>query len=179
MLSLPKRGKDNQFTGVFMSNDEVRISLSITPAWSILKEIQEKTETFLKKKDTNQHIVEATIMCASELVENAIKYGYSSDLNSNITFDMSMDADRVIIKVSNGIKDNEDLKKVKTHIERLKETNDPGKLYTERLMQLMENPKPGVSQLGLYRIAYEGDFKLDYIYENGLLTIIASRRYIN
>jgi hypothetical protein len=161
------------------NNDEVKISLSITPAWSILKEVQEKTEKFLKQKDSSQHIIEATIMCASELVENAIKYGYSNDENSYITFDLTMDSDKVIIQVSNGIKDKEDVQRVKAHIEKLKLTNDPGKLYTERLMQLMENPKPGVSQLGLYRIAYEGEFKLDYIYESDLLTIIAGRRFIN
>jgi hypothetical protein len=41
----------------------------------------------------------------------------------------------------------------------------------------MDNPKPGVSQLGLYRIAYEGEFKLDYIYQNGILTVKAERNY--
>lgn len=160
-----------------MNKDEVNISLSITPTWSILKEVQEKTERFMKNKDTKTDIIEATIMCASELVENAIKYGSSKTGQNNITFDLSTIDDRVLIKVCNGIKDENDALSVKTHIDKLKKTGDPGKLYTERLMQLMDNPKPGLSQLGLYRIAYEGEFKLDYIYQNGILTVLAERKY--
>ena len=160
-----------------MNNDEVNISLSITPTWSILKDVQEKTEQFMKKKNTKSDTIEAAIMCASELVENAIKYGSSNTGESNITFDLSTIDDKVCIKVSNGIKDENDALNVKTHIDRLKKTGDPGKLYTERLMQLMDNPKPGVSQLGLYRIAYEGEFKLDYTYHNRILIVIAERKY--
>jgi hypothetical protein len=160
-----------------MNKDEVTISLSITPTWSILKEVQEKTEQFMKNKNTKSDIIEATIMCASELVENAIKYGSSNTGQSHITFDLCTIDDVVFIKVSNGIKDENDVRNVKTHIDKVKKTNDPGKLYTERLMQLMDNSKPGISQLGLYRIAYEGEFKLDYTYNNRILTIKAERKY--
>ena len=160
-----------------MNKDEVTISLSTTPTWSILKEVQDKTEQFMKNKNTKSEIIDATVMCASELVENAIKYGSSVSGKNIITFDLSTIDDRVCIDVSNGIKDENDAFNVKTHIENLKKTNDPGSLYTERLRELMENPKPGVSQLGLYRIAYEGEFKLDYIYQNDKLTVKAERNY--
>jgi hypothetical protein len=162
-----------------MINDEVKISLSITPTWSILKEVQEKTESFMKKKNTRHDIIEATIMCAAELVENAIKYGSSNAGHSNITFDLSTNEDKVCVKVANGIKDEHDAQNVKNHIDRIRNGGDPGKLYTDRLQQLMENPKPGVSQLGIYRIAYEGEFKLDYTYQSGILTVIAERKYTN
>jgi len=160
-----------------MNKDEVTISLSITPTWSILKEVQEKTERYMKNKNANSDIIEATIMCATELVENAIKYGSSDTGQSNITFDLSTIDAGVFIKVSNGIKDENDALNVKTHIDRVKKTGDPCKLYTERLMQLMDNPKPGLSQLGLYRIAYEGEFKLDYTYNDRILTVKAERKY--
>jgi hypothetical protein len=160
-----------------MSKDEVTISLSTTPTWSILKEVQDKTEQHMKNKNTINDIIEATVMCASELVENAIKYGSSLSGQNIITFDLGTFDDKVFIKVSNGIKDENDALNVKIHIDNLKKTEDPGSLYTERLMQLMDNPKPGVSQLGLYRIAYEGEFKLDYIYQNGILTVKAERNY--
>jgi hypothetical protein len=139
-----------------MSKDEVTISLSITPTWSILKEVQEKTEQFMKNKNTKSEYIDATVMCASELVENAIKYGSSVSGQNLITFE---------------------LRNVKEHVDNLKKTGDPGSLYTERLRELMDNPKPGASQLGLYRIAYEGEFTLDYKYQNGVLTVKAERNY--
>ena len=160
-----------------MSKDEVTISLSITPTWSILKEVQEKTEQFMKNKNTKSEYIDATVMCASELVENAIKYGSSVSGQNLITFDLSTIDDKVFIKVSNGIKDEMDVRNVKEHIDNLKKTDDPGSLYTERLRELMDNPKPGASQLGLYRIAYEGEFTLDYKYQNGVLTVKAERNY--
>lgn len=160
-----------------MSTDELTISLSITPTWSILKEVQDKTEQFVKNKNMKTEYIDATIMCASELVENAIKYGSSINGQNLIHFELGTTDGRVYINVSNGIRNEMDLREVKIHIENLKKTNDPGSLYTERLRQLMDNPKPGVSQLGLYRIAYEGEFKLDYMCQNGVLTVQAARKY--
>ncbi|MBN2161074.1 MAG: hypothetical protein JW807_16930 [Spirochaetes bacterium] len=161
-----------------MNKDDVTISLSITPTWSILKEVQEKTEKYIRKKNVSTEIIEATIMCASELVENAIKYGSAKTGHSNISFDLGIHENKIFIKVSNGIRNEHDAQNVKNHIERVKKSNDPGKLYTERLMELMENPKPGISQLGLYRIAYEGEFTLDYMYQNKILTVMASRKVV-
>jgi len=160
-----------------MSEHEVTISLSITPTWSILKEVREKTGDLMKKKGAGKDIIESTIMCAVELVENAIKYGASSAGGNTITFDLSTKSDTVVIKVSNGVRDECDAGNVKSHIDRIKVSGDPGRLYTERLQQLMENPRPGESQLGLYRIAYEGEFALDYKYGDGILTVAAERKY--
>lgn len=158
-------------------NDEVTISLSITPTWSILKEVREKTETFMKKKMAGNDIIESTIMCAVELVENSIKYGSSASGSSNIQFDLGTESDRVRIRVSNGIRDENDVENVRTHIDKIRSSGDPGALYTERLQQLMKNSRPGESQLGLYRIAYEGEFTLDYTYRDRILTVLAERKY--
>ena len=159
-----------------MSND-VKISLSITPTWSILKDVREKTEKFVKSKGVAPEIIEATIMCASELVENAIKYGSDQPDNCNINFDLRAENNKIIVQVSNGIKEQKDVNSVVEHITKISNSDDPSKLYTERLMELMENPKPGISQLGLYRISYEGQFILDSKVSDSMLTIIAERNY--
>lgn len=159
-----------------MTNDEVIISLSITPTWSILKEVRQKTEDLMKKKNADTDTIDSTIMCATELVENAIKYGSSNSGQNNINFDLIVQ-NTIRIKVANGIKDEKDAQNVKYHIEKIQNTDDPAKLYTDRLMQLMDNAKPGESQLGLYRIAYEGEFKLDYTYKNNVLTIMAEKKF--
>lgn len=160
-----------------MSDDEVTISLCITPTWSILKEIRDKTATFMSRKGAGRDITEATIMCAVELVENAIKYGSSSPGRSNITFDLNADSETVRIRVSNGVKDEKDALNVKTHIDRIRASGNPSALYTERLRQLMIKPRPGESLLGLYRIAYEGEFTLDYSYRDDILKVLAERKY--
>lgn len=157
-------------------NNEVTISLSITPTWSILNNVQQKTEKFVKSKGLNKDMIDATIMCASELVENAIKYGSEKPDGSNITFDLSFQSGEIRVKVSNGVKSEGDKDNVFEHIEKVKSSESPAKLYTDRLMELMENPKPGISQLGLYRIAYEGEFHLDCSFDNNILTIIATRK---
>lgn len=160
-----------------MQHDEVTISLSITPTWSILREVRDKAESFMKQKGAAHDVVESTIMCAVELVENSIKYGSSAAGTATIHFDLGADSDRVRIMVSNGVRDEDDALRVRTNIERIKSSDDPGALYTERLQQLMEDPRPGESQLGLYRIAYEGEFTLDCTYRDGILTVLAERTY--
>jgi hypothetical protein len=43
------------------------------------------------------------------------------------------------------------------------------------MKELMANPAQTDSRLGLLRIAYEGQFRLDHTYEKSLLTITAER----
>jgi hypothetical protein len=157
--------------------EDISISLSITPTWSILKDVQDKTETCLERSGASRDVAEATIMCASELLENAIKYGSSAAGTNNITFDLGIHNGMVRIRVSNGITDEQNVQNVQSHIEKIKSSPDPGALYTERLKELMEQQKPGISQLGLYRIAYEGEFTLDSDYINGTLIIQAERPF--
>ena len=153
----------------------VSINVLIKPTWSIIKDIQEKTMKYMESREKNKDLTEATMMCVTELIENAIKYGIEKPDGRNIEFDLVADEKKIRIMISNGIKSESDLKNVTTHIDSISASSDPAQLYTERLMELMENPKPGVSQLGLYRIAYEGEFKLSYKYESNIMTIIAER----
>ncbi len=155
---------------------DMAISISIKPTWSIVKEVQEKAEKFMQSKGAKKDIKEATMMCATELIENAVKYGTEKPDGSNIEFDLKIENDVILIEISNGIRRDSDITNVVEHIDKIKVADDPAKIYTERLMELMENPKPGVSQLGLYRIAYEGEFLLDYKYEDKILTVIAQRK---
>ena len=85
-----------------MTNDEVIISLSITPTWSILKEVRQKTEDLMKKKNADTDTIDSTIMCATELVENAIKYGMkTSDMPLRIIISAKVENKWLIIQVSN------------------------------------------------------------------------------
>lgn len=155
--------------------DEIAINVSIKPAWSIIEDIQRKAIVFMDSKGKGKDLSEATMMCVTELIENAIKYGTEKTPSGNIDFELHVNDNQIEISVSNGIRSYDDISNLISHIEKIKNSDDPAQLYTERLMELMDNPKPGVSQLGLYRIAYEGEFKIDYRYENKILTITAKR----
>ncbi len=159
-----------------MNNENnFKINITIVPTWSLVKDVQVKTEKFMKNKDLGQDVIDATIMCATELIENAVKYGSEKPDGSNINFDLQATSDNITIQVENGYHDLKDLENVIEHIEKIQNSDDPSVLYIERLQELLDNPKPGVSQLGLYRIAYEGEFNIDYNHENNVLSITASR----
>lgn len=155
-------------------NKKIEISHTLQSTWEVLKSVREEISNALKESD--QHVIDATVMTASELIENAIKYGKKTSQNEGVEFRLNIDDGCILIKVSNGIISDSDYENVKTHIEKINKSEDPARLYTMRLMELMENAEPGVSQLGLYRIAYEGEFKLDYERNKDVLIIKASRK---
>jgi len=152
----------------------INIKYDIAPLWGIVKEIRNEVESLLKGKD--KELAYAGKMIASELIENAIKYGSAAEQEKGIMFDLHADIKQVVIKVSNEIKFKDDYDNLVTHIDKINSTDDIKGLYVERLKKLMESPKEK-SQLGLYRIAYEGKFNLKYEYENNLVTVIAYRNY--
>ncbi|HNR86875.1 MAG TPA: hypothetical protein PKM65_00885 [Spirochaetota bacterium] len=153
--------------------DNFVVKYSINSAWGIVKEIREKVGSLLQ--DRQKDLVDATMMTVSELIENAIKYGTPVSSSTDIDFELTITDRTISISISNGIVAMSDYENVKRHLDLIGQSDNPGELYTKRLMELMENPRPGVSQLGLYRIAYEGEFSLSYRFENKILTIFAER----
>lgn len=156
-------------------NDESTIKYKIRPAWHIIEGVQEKIREFIFSRLGDQDISEATEMCATELVENAIKYGSGSALEGCIDFFLRVDSAVVEIVVTNSVKRILDVENVDRLVKQIKESGDPEKLYIDRLNELMESQIPGLSQLGLLRIAYEGRFRLAYTFENNILTVKARR----
>ncbi len=158
-----------------MNNQAIQINLSIAPAWTMIKEVRERIEDAMNEENYPAELIDAGIMCASELVENAIKFAPAPADAEHIRFAFRIDRSQIAINVSNGIKDENDLRKVKEHIDMLKMSGDPSVLYLKRLNELMKSIKPRETRLGLYRIAHEGEFKLDYRFKDELLTVIAER----
>lgn len=155
--------------------DEGIIKCKIKPAWHIIEGVQKKIREFIFIKLANQEISEATEMCATELIENAIKYGAGSPLEGCIDFTLKVERKTVEIVVKNSIKRFLDVENVDRLVKLIRRTGDPERLYIERLNELMESPLPGLSQLGLLRISYEGGFCLDYSFKEGILTVEATR----
>jgi len=154
--------------------NDVNLSFSINPTWEVVRNIEEKLRSIFQPDDSE--IFYSTIMTVSELVENAIKYGSATQTVKSINLNFVADEKSIVIIVSNPIDNVGHLEVVKSHLDRIKNSNDPQQLYIQRLQDLLENPNIKNSQLGLYRIAYEGQFALNYGYENNILTIKAIRK---
>ena len=156
-----------------MSNEDI-IQVSIEPAWSTVKNINDQIIDLLPGK--GQMIVDSVRMVTTELIENAVKYCEPTPDMPDIEFELKIRSNIVTIRVVNGVKTVKNADAVQNNIDKIRNSDDHAALYMNRLTELMENPLPGESQLGLYRIAYEGKFSLDYEFENNILTIIAERK---
>ena len=154
--------------------DSVTLTFSITPAWEVVRRIEAKISSLFK--DVDSELLNSTTMVLSELIENAVKYSDSSPEVKSININFVADNKSIIIIISNPVSNQNNVALVKRHIVRIQNTDNPQSLYIERLQQLLDNPQITYTQLGLYRIAYEGKFKLSYGYGNNILTIKAIRK---
>ncbi len=151
----------------------IELKYSTIPKWGIVEEIRNKVESTLKQESEDFRL--ACKMTTSELLENAVKYGHATDNETCIEFSFYMNNEHVTIKVKNSIRTQTDYEDVITHIDEINNSNNPKELYVKQLAALMKNDKPGKSQLGLYRIAYEGGFTLKYKFADNELTVVAQK----
>jgi hypothetical protein len=115
------------------------------------------------------------VMSVTELLENAIKYGRFEDKDS-IGIKVIRDDNTVIIEVVNRVARLDDLETAKEYIDMINASNDLKVLFTRQLQYLMENPVRERSRLGLFRMAYEGQFALSYDLKNDSLHITAKKQ---
>ena len=152
-----------------------KLELHIAPLWETIHEIRDKMAVDERIRKHGEELVQATAMVASELLENAIKYGYNSPDGEGVRFTLDITDKEVVVSVLNGVAPNHSLEGLKGILDRIKGSANPMELYTERLMAIANNPKGQESGLGLYRIAYEGEFKLQYEITDKAVKIIARR----
>ena len=122
----------------------------------------------------SEEIKEAASMVASELVENAIKYGERLTQTTSPSFSMSCHKNDISIEVKSVTSSMKDIEKLKFSIDMISNTEDIEALYVKRLCALMEN-RPPVGRLGLYRICFEGRFQLSAEYTGKVLSVKATR----
>ncbi len=153
--------------------DVVTFSYKIDPLWDTVKQIRDKVEASLENYE--KEIADASKMAASELIENAVKHGSSLKGKGGIQFEFAANDTHIKIIVINKIHSQEDYDILKSHIDQIHTTGNPEKLYVNRLKILMENTRLVKTQLGLFRIAYEGEFDLEYKFDNEVVTVTAMR----
>ncbi len=146
---------------------------NVEPIWNLIDKIRKNVETALE--DFDAQIRAVSIMVASELIENAIKYGASIKEGEGIRFELIIENNLIQITVKNKIAEVKDLDNFKGHIELIKTSDNFMELYVSRLEKLLTNKTIEKSELGLYRIVADGQFTINYDYKDDILSVIAYR----
>jgi len=148
-------------------------TIKIEPEWNIIKTIKKAIANDPIMLKQGRDFLEATTMTAIELVENALKY---SDFEASRPVEFLFDANlgRCHISVINGCRKQESKDALLEILSEIKK-GDPFTLYVARLQKLKDNPD-GFSRMGLLRISYEAEFKLDAKIEDSMITISAERK---
>lgn len=148
------------------------IQINIPIAWEYVRAVRQQVAVALA--DASEELRSAAVMVASELVENAIKYGTAVPAAPWAQFRFDGNSEYIQIQVSNGLLDATPLQLLDRIIKQLQDPAACEQLYMARLQQLVNDPiQP--NRLGLYRIGYEGKFTLDYTYADQVLTLTARR----
>jgi hypothetical protein len=152
--------------------------LEIEPEWNIIKKIREAIESDEVIKRQGTDFLEAARITAIELVENALKYSDPAS-NDPVKFSFLVDFTDTdcLIKVTNPCGDPERVETINRTLAEIQNGN-AFELYVKRLEALRDHPD-GYSRMGLYRIAYEAEFKMRVEFNKSSVTIIASRALQN
>ncbi len=148
-------------------------STSIEPLWSKARDIRSAVGELLMHYPTQ--LRSAAMMAASELVENAIKFGEKVPSAPSIFFTLSAQDDELRIETRNGCTKPALVDELAARLDRLAQVADKSSLYIARLEELLADPDD-TGRLGLYRIAFEGEFELEYCYRDEVVTVTALRR---
>ena len=150
-------------------------TLDIPMAWNFVAEVRQLIDkTVLEQAPA---LCAAASMVASELVENAIKYGEYVPAAPRGRIHFMMSSDKIVIAVSSGLRPGPSQQSFLKRIDRIAENKNMKQLALERMKELISQPDQH-GQLGLYRIAYEAGFDLSYTYENEVLIVQASKSIV-
>lgn len=152
----------------------LKLEYKIKPDHSLFEQI--KKDIILKLNFDSKDFVHDIEMALCELVENSIKYCPTENLNNDIEIQISLTNFSVKISVSNYYIDNDDFKTVINTIDKIKNSANSKNLYIERINEIIKQKNHGKSQMGLYRIAFEGECTLDYKIKKDILTIYVEKK---
>jgi anti-sigma regulatory factor (Ser/Thr protein kinase) len=151
---------------------DAHLELTFQPMWPNVRMIRQEVGNALEASAPG--LRSAAVMTASELVENAIKYGESVDGAKTVTFSLEATLGRLCIRVVNGSTNSHGVAELGRRIEEVQTAPDKQALYLSRLEQLLAHADDS-GKLGIYRIGFEGGFDLACEYANNVVTVTATR----
>lgn len=151
---------------------EFKMEAQIEPVWGTIRNIRE--QIIGRLESFPEGIRSATGMVASELLENAMKYGETVSEAPSIKFELLVTSEQLRLAITNGVSSANDLERLASRIAEVSAAEDRAKLYVGRLEQLLERPTERAG-LGIYRIGFEGQFDLQCNERDGVVTVVATR----
>lgn len=148
------------------------LEIEVPIVWEYVRRVRQQVEAALGHLDEDQR--SAAVMVASELLENAIKYGTAVPTLSRTRVTMQYSPEFIEIRVDNGLAESTSYERVRQIVESMRDEAACEQLYLARIQELIDNPFQK-NQLGLYRIGYEGKFSLVCNLENQVLSMTARR----
>jgi hypothetical protein len=153
--------------------NEARLELSFPPMWPNVRKIRQEVGTVLDACPPD--LRSAAMMTASELVENAIKYGESVPAAQAVAFSLQAKPGLLWIRVANGSTNSLGVAELERRVQELGRADDKQALYLSRLEHLLAHSDES-GKLGIYRIGFEGGFDLALDYRNEVVTVTATRK---
>jgi hypothetical protein len=151
---------------------DAHLELTFQPMWPNVRMIRQEVGNALETAPRG--LRSAAMMTASELVENAIKYGETVPGAKTVTFSLEATARRLRIRVVNGSTNALGVAELERRVAEVRTAPDRQALYQARLEQLLANAEDS-GKLGIYRIGFEGGFDLACDYTNDVVTVTATR----
>jgi hypothetical protein len=152
---------------------EAKLKLTFAPMWPNVRKTRQEVGTALEAFPAS--LRNAAMMTASELVENAIKYGESVTGAETVTFSLDVTPTACRIRVVNGSSNAAGVAELTRRVQELARATDKQALYQARLEELLAHAEES-GKLGVYRIGFEGGFELDCDYTNNVVTVTATRK---
>lgn len=148
--------------------------IEFTPQWEILQSIRDAVQARMRFATHDER--DAAVMVASELVENAIKYGQPTDSRGHKNhMTCAVEKRRITIVVSSSLQTESDYQKICRQLESIKAAPDPLQYYAEKVAELLGRKASQSAGLGLCRIVAEGEFDLTAQWADQKLTMTAQR----
>jgi hypothetical protein len=122
-----------------------------------------------------EEVRQAAMMTASELVENAIKYGDEVAGAPAIRFSLVVDDAHLRIEVKNRSTRPEGVRDLRACVDQIARSTDRSALFLARMDELQPSDVRG-GRLGLYRIAFEGGFDVECSCVDDTVTVFAARK---
>lgn len=136
------------------------LSLHMAPFWGSADACREALERLLPFVVSPPDLVEPLAMAASELVENAVKYGTPDGATASVAVEVVADAEGVTIDVASPCAaDSAHFRRLVATVQRLGSPEAAREAYVERLRTVAE-AADDASRLGLPRIVCEANARL-------------------
>jgi hypothetical protein len=156
---------------VRMSSTAASFETDFPSVWHILQDIRAVVRERLA--DAAPEVRDATILVASELAENLLKYAAEGEVEPLLAVDVSLDF--VVVRTENDVEAVEHADEVLAIVERIEAHADPFHLYAEAIDARLGGGAKGGTQQGFYRIAAVGEFRIAARKEGLRLFITAER----